>query len=71
LADCLNCKNCKRQETYDGEWGMFIFTRICLAGVSVVKNGRVNPWDMICDKFEHGEPKIVFLTEKQKRKFEG
>lgn len=69
MADCLNCKNYTRQEVYDGQWGMFKFQGICTVGVSVIINGRINPWDMPCDKIEYGEPKVVYMTDKEKRKY--
>ena len=69
MADCLNCKNCIRQEVYDGQWGMFIFDKRCSSGVMVIKDGRINPWDMLCDKFEHGEPKIISMSKEEKRKY--
>jgi len=69
MADCLNCKNCIRREVYDGQWGMFIWDKICSADVKVIKDGRINPWDMVCDKFEYGKPKIVPKTNKEKMKY--
>jgi hypothetical protein len=68
-ADCLNCKHCIREEFYDGQWGMFKFDKKCSAGVFVIKDGRINPWDMSCDKFEHGNPKIDPMSEEGKRKY--
>lgn len=70
MADCLNCKNCIRYELYDGQWGMFKFDRYCSAKVSVIINGKINPWDMECDKFEYGEAKIVPITEEEKCKYD-
>ena len=69
MADCLNCKNCIRQEVYDGQWGRFIFDKRCSANVRIIKDGRLNPWDMICDKLENGKPKIVPMTNEDKRKY--
>ncbi len=70
MADCLNCKNCIRQEVYDGQWGRFIFDKRCSVGVSVIINGRLNPWNMVCDKFDMGEPQIIYKTEEEKRGYE-
>lgn len=70
MADCLNCKNCIRREVYDGQWGRFIYSRDCSAKVSVIANGKLNPWDMECDKFEYGEAKIVPMTEEEKCKYD-
>lgn len=69
MADCLNCKECIRQEVYDGQWGMFKFDKKCSVGVKNIINGRTNPWDMPCDKFQHGESKIIFLTKEEKRRY--
>jgi acetate kinase len=70
MADCLNCKNCIRREVYDGQWGRFIYSRDCSAKVSVIANGKLNPWDMECDKFEYGEAKIVPMTEEEKQEYD-
>jgi len=67
MADCLNCKHCIRYELYDGQWGMFKFDKKCSIGVSVIRNGKINPWDMECDKFEHGDPSIINMTDKEKQ----
>jgi hypothetical protein len=69
MADCLNCKLCIREEVYDGQWGRFIFNKRCSSGVMVIKDGRINPWDMSCDKFEHGEAKIVLMSKEEKQKY--
>lgn len=69
MADCLNCKNCVREEMYDYQWGMFIFDRECSANVRVIIDGEINPWSMVCDKFEYGESKIIPMTDEQKRKY--
>jgi len=69
MADCLNCKNCVRKEVYDGQRGMFIYNKICSAGVMVIKDGKINPWDMSCDKFEYGKPKIVSMSDENKPKY--
>ena len=69
MADCLNCKHCIRQEIYDGQWGMFYFDTRCSAGVFVIKDGKINPWDMPCDKFEHGEPVIRKMTDEEKQNY--
>jgi hypothetical protein len=69
MADCLNCKNCIREEVYDGQWGRFIFDKRCLSNVRVIIDGRINPWSMSCDKFEHGNPKIVPMSDEEKHKF--
>lgn len=69
MAECLKCANCVRREVYDGQWGRFLFDKDCSAKVRVIKDGKLNPWDMICDKFELGEPKIVALTDEQKKKY--
>jgi hypothetical protein len=69
MADCLNCKNCIREEVYDGQWGMFKFDKRCLVGVMVIKDGRINPWNMPCDKFEHGDAKIVSMSNEEKQKY--
>jgi hypothetical protein len=70
MADCLNCKNCIRREIYDGQWGMFKFDRECSAKVSVIVNGKLNPWNMSCDKFEYGEPIIICMTNEEKQKYD-
>lgn len=69
MADCLNCKNCIREEVYDGQWGMFKFDKRCSVGIMVIKDGKINPWNMSCDKFEHGEPRITFMSLEEKRKY--
>ena len=69
MADCLNCKNCIREEVYDGQWGKFLFSRNCSVGVSVIIDGKLNPWNMKCDKFEHGEVKVIRMAEEEKCKY--
>lgn len=69
MANCLECKNCIRQEVYDGQWGMFKYDKRCSIGVRVIIDGRLNPWDALCDKFEYGEPKIFPMTNEEKRKY--
>ena len=69
MADCLNCKNCIRDEVYDQQWGMYIFNKRCSVGVRVIKDGKINPWDMICDKFKHGEPKIILADAEEKQRY--
>jgi len=69
MADCLNCVNCIRLEVYDGQWGRFIFDKRCSVDVMVIKNGRINPWDMSCDKFKHGEAKVVPMSKEEKRRY--
>lgn len=69
MADCLNCKKCIRYEVYDWQWGRFIFDKKCSVDVRVFIDGKLNPWDMLCDKFEHGEAKIIPMTDAEKRKY--
>lgn len=69
MADCLNCINCIRLEVYDGQWGMFKYEKRCSVDIMVIKDGRINPWDMPCDKFEHGVPKIITMSKEEKRKY--
>ena len=70
MADCLNCKNCIRFEVYDGQWGMFKFDKRCSANVSVIKDGRLNPWDMECNQFECGNPTIANMTDREKQEYD-
>lgn len=67
--DCLNCKNNIRKEIYDGQWGMFKYDRACLVGVRIIKDGKLNPWNEPCDKFEQGDNKIINLTDEEKRRY--
>jgi hypothetical protein len=69
LADCLKCKNCIRQEVYNGQWGMFHYTNICSVGVRVIINGKINPLDAPCDKIEYGEPTIKSITDEEKKSY--
>lgn len=69
MPDCLNCKNNIRQEIYNQQWGMFQFYNRCSLGVKIIKDGKLNPWDIPCDKFEYGEPKIVSMTNEEKRRW--
>jgi hypothetical protein len=69
MGDCLNCKKNIRQEVYNGQWGMFQFSNRCSIGVSIIKDGKVNPFSEPCDKFEYGEPQIRNMTEKEKNRY--
>jgi hypothetical protein len=69
MPDCLNCKKNIRREVYNQQWGMFHFSNECSIDVRIIKNGRLNPFSAPCDKFEHGEPKIIFISDKEKQKY--
>lgn len=69
MADCLNCKNNIRTEIYDGQWGMFYFQNMCSLKVCIIKDGKINPWDATCNKFEYGEPKIEKMTKEEKQSY--
>lgn len=70
MADCLNCKHNIRYEYYDGQWGMFKYDKRCSAGVSVIIDGKLNPWSMECDLFELGNPRLEPMTEKEKQQYD-
>ena len=69
LADCLNCKNNIRTEIYDGQWGMFYFQNMCSLKVCIIKDGKINPWSVTCNKFEYGKPKIEKMTIEEKQSY--
>lgn len=69
MPDCLNCNKNVRQEIYDSQWGMFYFMNKCSVGVSIIKDGKINPFGAECDKFEYGKPKTKPMSEKEKQKY--
>ncbi len=71
---CLECKHYQRREVYNQQWGMFQFGQFkCKKqpdrNMMFHDNHYYDKSKGDCPYFERGENELIYMTEKEKRKY--